>query len=194
MTKRTNTVPVKSAMTKTDLETGEKICLWKAPEVRGYQKEDDVFASIVSARVQNPNALVFVGTDSHTMGRFYQYITVLGVYVPGKGGTYFFTFDVEERNNYKGAQKVRMYSEATKSIEVAERIKVATGIVPEVHLDVSPSDKKEFTSQLAEQLSGYVVSSGFTVKTKPDSWAASAIADRHARRKDRKWIEQNLTR
>lgn len=193
MTTKTNT-PATSRMNKIDEVTGEKICLWKTPDVRGYQKEVEIFEKIVSARVLNSDSLVFVGTDSHTMGRFYQYITVIGVYVPRKGGTYYFTFDVEERNNYKGAQKVRMYSEATKSIEVAERLRVATGILPEVHLDISPSDKKEFTSQLAEQLSGYVISSGFVVKTKPDSWAASAIADRHARRKDRKWIEQNLTR
>lgn len=159
---------------------------WKEPDVRGNISEDLVFSKVQQMCLHNPEAVIFVGTDSHTMAKWYQYITVLGVYFPRRGGNYFFTFDVEERRAYKGAQKMRMWSEASKSIEVADRLRLETGIKAEIHLDISPSHKKEFTSQLADQLKGYVIGAGYEVKTKPDSWAASAIADKHARSKGRR--------
>lgn len=166
---------------------------WKVPGEAPIT-EEEMLARIQSAALHKDNLVVFVGTDSQTHGRFYNYITVVGLYTPGKGGTYFFTGDIEERKKFKGAQKLRMFEEVTKSLNVATLLFEKLDILPEVHLDVSPSHKKEFTSSLAEQLSGYVLSSGFEPKLKPDSWAASAIADRHARKGKMIWTDRSLTR
>ena len=167
--------------------------IWNMPDV-GKVSQEEMLKKIQAAKLHNDNMIVFVGTDSQTQGRFYNYITVVGLYTPGKGGTYFFTGEIEERKKFKGAQKLRMFEEATKSIAVATLLFEELDLIPEVHLDISPAHKKEFTSSLADQLSGYVLSSGFEPKLKPDSWAASAIADRHARRKGKTvWIDKNLT-
>lgn len=165
---------------------------WKMPGEAAIT-EEQMLARIESALLHKDNVVVFVGTDSQTHGRFYNYITVVGLYTPGKGGTYYFTGELEERKKFKGAQKLRMFEEVTKSLAVATLLQDKLGILPEVHLDVSPPHKKEFTSSLAEQLSGYVLSSGFEPKLKPDSWAASAIADRHARKGKMIWTDRSST-
>jgi len=50
----------------------------------------------------------------------------------------------------------------------------------EIHLDVN-SKKGNVSYTLADQLSGYAKSAGFECKVKPDSWAASGVADCHTR-------------
>lgn len=80
------------------------------PDV-GKVTEEEMLNKIQSAKMHNDNMIVFVGTDSQTQGRFYNFITVVGLYTPGKGGTYFFTGEIEERRKMKGAQKLRMFDE-----------------------------------------------------------------------------------
>lgn len=46
----------------------------------------------------------------------------------------------------------------------------------EIHIDVGNVGK---TREMIREVVGMVVGSGFTAKTKPDSWAASSVADKY---------------
>ena len=52
-------------------------------------------------------------------------------------------------------------------------------IKKELHLDISPSDKKERTSRFADMMIGYAKGVGFACKVKPDAFAATSVADKH---------------
>ncbi len=46
----------------------------------------------------------------------------------------------------------------------------------EIHIDVGPLGP---TRDMIQEVTGMVVGNGFTAKTKPDSWGASHVADKH---------------
>ena len=76
----------------------------------------------------------------------------------------------------------RILQEAERSIDIALKI---TEIFPdlnlEVHLDISAENKNEKTSPMTKMLMGYTIGSGFKCKIKPDSFAASSVADKHSK-------------
>ena len=69
-------------------------------------------------------------------------------------------------------------------------VKLATEINPilekigfhieEIHTDLNP-DKNYISSTMIGQCLGYINGMGFIGKTKPDSWAASSVADLKSR-------------
>jgi hypothetical protein len=46
----------------------------------------------------------------------------------------------------------------------------------EIHIDVGPLGP---TREMIKEVVGMVQGSGYTAKTKPDSWGASSVADKH---------------
>ena len=134
---------------------------------------------------------VIVGTDSHMAGRSFRFITVICVYRVGKGGNYYYLESYEPRENYlgngprgkkvKGNQKMRMFNEVERSVTMAEKLLELCSVIPIVHIDASPSDRKEFTSEFSEQLKGYVTACGYECVLKPDSFVANAVADKHTK-------------
>ena len=112
------------------------------------------------------------------------------VYKVGKGGNYYYLENYEPRENYlqgakgkkvKGNQKMRMFNEVERSVEMAEKLFEQCGMVPIVHIDASPSHRHEFTSEFSEQLKGYVTACGYECVLKPDSFVANAVADKHTK-------------
>lgn len=164
---------------------------WKNSDGKRFSDEH-VFGWVENTQLDRESEFqVFVGTDSHRNGRFFKFITVICVYRVGKGGNYFYTEEWEPRERYvlgnvrgkktKGNQKMRMFNEVERSVEMANRLFEATGVLPVVHVDASPSHRQEFTSEFSEQLKGYVIGSGFECVLKPDSFVANAIADKHSK-------------
>ena len=47
----------------------------------------------------------------------------------------------------------------------------------EIHIDVGPLGP---TREMIREVVGMVNGNGFTAKTKPESWGASSVADKHA--------------
>ena len=127
------------------------------------------------------NGQIFVGTDSLAKGgrcTFITSIVLLGA-DNQKGGIYFYN---KERFNDVGRFYNRILREVEKSINVAMKItEVCPNVNLEIHLDISPEEKNEKTSQMAKMLIGYAAGSGFTCKVKPDSFAASTVADKHTK-------------
>ena len=152
---------------------------------------EEVFARVM-LRVNNPDTItrIMVGTDSHSYGMSYHFVTVICAWDEGKGGTYYYSSALEPRKSFQGSQKMRLQDEVTKSLTIAFEIESKLNIKPEVHIDASPSSKKEFSSSFSDYLKGYVLSSGFEAILKPDSVVANAVADRHSRRRVRGRKEQ----
>jgi len=138
----------------------------------------------IISRHHTNSGSVFVGTDSFCKKNeekacvFAVSIVLLGA-DGQKGGRYFVK---KEKTKKPSSLYNRILQEAEKSINVALKI---SEIIPdldlEVHLDVSAEDKNEKTSPLTKMLMGYTIGSGFKCKIKPDSFAASSVADKHSK-------------
>ena len=123
---------------------------------------------------------IVVGTDSApAKGGKTDFITALVIHRIGTGAIYFWKRKVEKR---RMALRQKIYQEAVMSLEFAEKVLTVfarDGINRydvEIHVDVGKfGDTREMISEVVGMIRG----SGFLVKTKPESYAASTVADRH---------------
>lgn len=134
---------------------------------------------------------VHVGTDSQQNGLHTDYVTVIVVLTPSKGGRAFYT---KQRVTRIRELRERLTKEAWMSTELAMELSGTSDIgdgrsimhsdrMPNglsVHLDLNP-DARHRSSQYVQELVGLVVGQGFRCLLKPDSWAASHAADHAVR-------------
>ncbi|OIP97924.1 hypothetical protein COT69_01930 [candidate division WWE3 bacterium CG09_land_8_20_14_0_10_39_24] len=125
---------------------------------------------------------VIIGTDSngHTNGKdCTEYITAILVHKVGCGGIYFWK-KVVDKKAY--SLKERIYKEALLSLEFAHRVMEDFSYVNvytwplEIHIDVGSIGE---TRKIINEVTGMIRGDGFEVKTKPLSFGASKVADRH---------------
>jgi predicted RNase H-related nuclease YkuK (DUF458 family) len=159
--------------------------LWYSPEKKTIGKSE-LFKWLKETAMskkfdEQQQIKLFVGTDSNIMGLRFRFVSVVCLYVVGKGGNYFYSVDWKPRELYRGNQQKRMFEEVAVSIELANEILDVVGLKPEIHVDASPKEAKEFTSSFSDNLKSYVISSGYDCKLKPESIAAYTIADKHTR-------------
>ena len=125
---------------------------------------------------------VFVGCDSNAVGDNCTYAHTICLYNEEvrRGGRYYVkTQKVKMR--FSTPPQVRIMQEAQYAVEIAlELAQIFPSETIEVHLDVN-TRKGNLSQTLADQLSGYAKAAGFSCKLKPDSWAATGIADGHTR-------------
>lgn len=123
---------------------------------------------------------IVIGTDSQPHnGSGVDFVTALVVHRVGTGGIYFWHRVV---NKKVYVLRQRMYEEATMSLTMAETVLSLLhkdGITKydvEIHVDIG---KFGDTREMIAEIVGMIRGSGYTVKTKPESYAASKVADRH---------------
>lgn len=123
---------------------------------------------------------IVVGTDSQPHnGTGVDFVTAIVVHCIGTGGIYFWKRTV---NKKQYVLRQRMYEEATMSLEMAETVLALLhkdGITKydvEIHVDIG---KFGDTRDMIAEIVGMIRGSGYIVKTKPDSYAASKVADRY---------------
>lgn len=121
-----------------------------------------------------------IGTDSQPKnGSGTDFVTAIVVHRIGVGGIYFWKRIV---SNQKMVLRTRIYQEATLSLTAAEEFLEQfkhDGISKydvEIHVDIG---KVGETRELLSEVVGMVRGSGFAVKTKPDAYGASKVADRY---------------
>ncbi|KKU86269.1 MAG: hypothetical protein UY16_C0059G0004 [Candidatus Gottesmanbacteria bacterium GW2011_GWA2_47_9] len=121
-----------------------------------------------------------VGTDSQPHnGSGVDFVTAIVVHRVGMGGIYFWKRVV---NKKVYVLRQRMYEEATMSLEMAETVVAllhkdgVTKYDVEIHVDIG---KFGDTRVMITEIVGMIRGSGYTVKTKPESYAASKVADRY---------------
>lgn len=121
---------------------------------------------------------VHVGTDSLQSGRKTQFVTVVVIHTPMKGGRVAYVRDIVPRIS---SLRERLNREVWKSVELAMQLPEQPELT--VHIDANPSEK-HMSSKYLQELVGLVVGQGFKAKWKPDSWAATHAADHCVRFKN----------
>lgn len=142
--------------------------MWKT--LKGEKIAD--IAEWVKTASENGQA-VHIGTDSMQAGKNTQYVTVIAILTPLKGGRAAFKREVTKRVT---SLRERLLQEVWKSVDLGLSL---TSLVPgdlTVHVDANPVIAHK-SSQYVQELVGAVVSQGFKAVIKPDAWCASHAAD-----------------
>lgn len=121
-----------------------------------------------------------VGTDSQPKNSHgVDFVTAIVIHRMGFGGIYFWKRIIDPK---KYILRSRIYQEAALSLACADELLELLkndGITKydvEIHVDIgSVGDTKEMINEVV----GMVRNCGFNVKTKPFSYGASKVADRH---------------
>jgi uncharacterized protein len=129
---------------------------------------------------------ITIGSDSEAMAdKRADFVTAIVIHRVGNGGIYFWRRIV-------GSQKFhtlrdRIYNEVILSLEIAHHFlqTAKEQNLPafdfEIHVDVGSDGA---TRSMLQELVGMIRANNFTAKTKPDSYAASKVADRHGLKND----------
>lgn len=123
---------------------------------------------------------IVVGTDSQPHnGSGVDFVTAIVVHRIGTGGIYFWKRVVNKKHY---VLRQRMYEEASLSLEMAETVLALLhkdGITKydvEIHVDIGKFGE---TREMITEIVGMIRGSGYSVKIKPESYAASKVADRY---------------
>ena len=128
---------------------------------------------------------IVIGTDSQTKSidgnPRTDFVTVIVVYGEGAGGRYYYKKISEPRIM---ALRQKIHQETWLSIEVAQalvpEIRSAVSAAKytfQIHIDVGSLGP---TREMISEVVGMVSANGYHAEVKPNSWAASSIADKHA--------------
>lgn len=123
---------------------------------------------------------LIIGTDSAGKNHAgVDFVTALVVHRIGAGGIYFWKKEFATVHSLRE----RIYKEATLSLEFAQELLEILRSEKfleydfEIHVDIG---KEGETRDMIAEVVGMIRGSGFEVKTKPESYGASKVADRHA--------------
>lgn len=152
-----------------------------------------VFAEVLSEIVQfmrdDPRARyrVMIGSDSNGYGAL-DLVSVVAVHRVGNGGRYFWFRQTKE--NIKTLRQ-KIYAEVEASLELASlflpafraELKTAEAKAEwpfdfQIHVDVGTKGE---TRDLVHEVTGMVMAYGYEVLVKPDSAAATSLADKHVK-------------
>ena len=126
------------------------------------------------------NYRIVVGTDSTLLAdKSADFVSVVVVHRIGNGGRYFW-----KRKVFKNFHTLRdrILKEVILSIDLAKEILSnlknlkAPNFNFEIHVDIGTNGP---TSEMIQEVVGIIRAYNFEVKTKPESYAASKVADRH---------------
>src|SRR3989344_7163499 len=127
---------------------------------------------------------VVIGSDSQARHSHnapeIDFVSAIVVHRIGHGGRYFYK---KEKQKKKYVLRDKIYTETLMSLQLAEEVVPelrkaipASTYDLEIHIDVGPLGP---TRDMIKEVVGMVNGNGFKAKTKPDSWGASSVADKH---------------
>lgn len=144
-------------------------------EILGYMQAD-----------QKYDYKIMIGTDSEqTHDRKADFVTAIVVHRVGNGGRYFWRRIVPTTKFH--TLRDRITNEVLLSLDITQQFLEATKTVElpkydfEIHIDIGENGA---TKAIIQELTGMIRANNFSVKTKPDSYAASKVADRHGLKND----------
>ncbi len=150
----------------------------------GVLSTNEIFKSIVQFINKEPekNYKLIVGTDSHPGIDEVVFVTAIVIYREGRGGKFFYH---KEKVALDINFKKRIFHEVSKSLNVASKISEdfaekdnIENLDMEIHVDVG---EKGPSSEIIKEVVGMVVGSGYEAMIKPESYAASTVADRYTK-------------
>lgn len=123
---------------------------------------------------------VMIGTDSERLGNGgADFVTAVVVHRVGNGGRYFWR---REKFQKIPTLRDRIIKEVLISIDIAREILLELKKIPlpnfdfEIHADVGVNGP---TKAMIQEVVAMIRANDFEAKTKPESYAASNVADRH---------------
>lgn len=136
---------------------------------------------------------VIIGTDSTVQNGLADFVSAIVVHKKGRGGIYFWTRQKIEKLY---SMRQRIWQEALISLGIAQKLVeefASMGVLDnhpnqvgldgnseelnlEIHVDIGPNGR---TREMIADIVGMIRANGFKVATKPSSWGASTVADRH---------------
>jgi predicted RNase H-related nuclease YkuK (DUF458 family) len=125
-----------------------------------------------------------IGTDSQSHAingkSEIDFVTALIVHRRGHGARYYWR---KERVYKKPILRDKIYTETLMSLAIAQQVvpDLRKAVSPakydlEIHIDVGPLGP---TRDMIREVVGMVSGNGYVAKTKPESWGASSVADKH---------------
>jgi len=154
---------------------------------KGKLTTEETIAEIVNFFGEDPTVsyTLVIGTDSQVRRenglQKVDFVTAVVVHRKGKGGRYFWQKNRKEKI-YSLRDKI--YLETFLSLELAQKLVPVlkdrlAGFAPydfEIHIDVGEAGP---TREMIKEVVGMVTGNGFTAKTKPESYGAFVVADKH---------------
>lgn len=123
---------------------------------------------------------IIIGTDSFLNSRTL-FVSAIIIHRVGHGGRYFYKkTPIRKIENLRQ----RIFHETAMSIELASVVRAKLSengfkrLPVEIHLDVGTNGD---TKEIIKDVVGMVTGSGYAAVTKPDSFGASKVADRHSK-------------
>ena len=126
---------------------------------------------------KNPFVEVYVGTDSQSLAKKTQYITVIAYRFGNKGVHY-----ILKKSGVPQIKDLwtRLWKETELSIDIAENIKKSLNITPEIDLDYNENENFK-SNKLVNASRGLANSLGYKVNIKPHAQIATRAADYHCK-------------
>ncbi len=129
---------------------------------------------------------ITIGSDSEQLAdKRADFVTAIVVHRVGNGGMYFWRRIVDSTKFH--TLRDRILQEVLLSLEISQLFieEAKIGGLPhfdfEIHIDIGEHGA---TKVMIQELVGMIRANNFTAKTKPDSYAASKVADRHGLKND----------
>ena len=148
-------------------------------QIGTFEVVKEIFSFIESK--PNERYKIIIGTDSEKLSTNYaDFVTAIVVHRVGNGGRYFW-----RRNEFGKFHTLRdrIIKEVMLSLEVAKEVlselkknSAFSNWDFEIHADVGENGA---TNVLIQEVVGMIRANNFEVRTKPESYAASKVADRH---------------
>ncbi|WP_199620363.1 ribonuclease H-like YkuK family protein [Paenibacillus alkalitolerans] len=146
----------------------------------GMLSIDQMVLNMKSFLEEHPSAQykIVIGTDSHTTNQATTFVTALVIHRVGKGARFFFR---KQRTKPMYDLRHRIYRETELSLELVE-VMNGRGMSDmisqwplEIHIDIGQQGE---TKTLITEIKGWVTAVGYVARIKPESFGASAVADR----------------
>lgn len=126
---------------------------------------------------------IVVGTDSQNFNDT-KMVTVIAAYKEGHGGIFFYEIDrinritnVKQKLNTETSRSLEVMMNLVSELEESKYKDMRDNTLLSIHVDAGWSDKGK-TKELIPGLIGWIKACGFEAKCKPESFAASSIADK----------------
>lgn len=155
-------------------------------QTKGALSLNAVVEEVASFMGDNPSAKyrLVIGSDSQPKKingvAEIDFVTAVIIHRIGYGARYFWKKD---RQTKRYVLRDKIYTETAMSLILAQELvpklrrKVTAGVFDlEIHVDVGPIGP---TREMIKEVVGMVTGSGYTAKTKPYSYGASVVADKH---------------
>lgn len=152
----------------------------------GYVSIAEMLLGISEFVNEDPDSYytLIIGTDSQAKfidgSSEIDFVSAIIIYRKKRGARYFLR---KERQHRKPILRDKIYTETLMSLDLAKKIvPQIQKLIPgekydlEIHIDVGTVGP---TREMIREVVGMVTGSGYIAKTKPDSWGASSVADKH---------------